>query len=78
MASEPPSVRPPKRMTRGANERRSKAVVILAALIGLAAIVFALGPRPNEGGPRLTLTLLACGTMLLLRQWPWPVLATSS
>ncbi len=77
MASDPPLGSPPKRMTTAFNERRSKAVVVVAALVGLAAIVLALGPHPNEGGPRLTLALLACGPMLLLRRWPLPALAAS-
>ena len=77
MASDPPLGGPPKRMMSAVNERLSKAVVVLAALVGLAAIVLALGPHPNEGGPRLTLALLACGPILLLRRWPLPVLAAS-
>jgi signal transduction histidine kinase len=59
------------------NERRSMAVVVVAALVGLAAIVLALGPHPNQGGARLTLALVACGPMLFLRRWPLPVLTAS-
>jgi signal transduction histidine kinase len=77
MASDPLLGGQPKRTTTAFNDRRSKAVVVLAALVGLATIVLALGPHPNEGGPRLTLALLACGPMLLLRRWPLPVLAAS-
>jgi signal transduction histidine kinase len=64
-------------MTGGVDERRSKVVAVLAAIVGLAAIVLALGPHPNEGGPRLTVALVACGPTLLLRRWPLPVLTTS-
>lgn len=77
MASDPPLGDPSKRMRGAFNDRRAMAVVVLAALVGLAAIVLALGPHPNEGGPRLTLALLACGPMLLLRRWPLPVLVAS-
>lgn len=77
MASDPPLSGPPKRMTGAFNEHRSRAVLVLAALVGLAMIVLALGPHPDEGGPRLTLALLACGPMLLLRRWPLPVLVAS-
>jgi signal transduction histidine kinase len=77
MASDPPLGGPSRRMTSAFNERRSSAVVVLASLVGLAAIVFALGPHPNEGGARLTLALLACGPMLLLRRWSLPVLVAS-
>ncbi len=52
-------------------------VGVLAALLGLATIAFALGPHPNEGGPRLAIALVACGPMLLLRRWPMPLLAGS-
>jgi len=75
MANDPPLGGPLKPMRGVFNERRSRAVVVLAALVGLAAIVLALGAHPNEGGPRLTLALVACGPMLLLRRWPLPVLA---
>lgn len=77
MVSDSPLEGPPKQMTGVFNERRSRAVVVLAALVGLAAIVLALGPHPNDGGARLTLALLACGPMLLLRRWPLPVLVAS-
>jgi signal transduction histidine kinase len=77
MASDPRLGGPPNRMTTAFDAHRSKAVVVLAAFVGLATIVLALGPHPNEGGPRLTLALLACGPMVLLRRWPLPVLAAS-
>jgi len=77
MAGDPRVGDRPEGMTGAFNERRSRLVVILAALVGLAAIVLSLGPHPNEGGPRLTLALVACGPMLLLRRWPLPILAAS-
>jgi signal transduction histidine kinase len=67
---------PPWRPAGALTERR-RAVVALAALVGLAAIVVALGTHPNEGGPRLTFALVACGPVYLLRRWPLPVLAVS-
>lgn len=77
MVSDPPHGGPPEQMTGTFEERRSRAVVVPAALLGLAALVLALGPHPNEGGPRLAVALVACGPMLLLRRWPVPVLAAS-
>ena len=68
---------PPKRLAVAFSERHWLAIVVLAALVGLATIVLALEPHPREGGARLTLALVACGPMLLLRRWPLPVLAAA-
>jgi len=59
----------------GFSERHWLAIVVLAALVGLGTIVLALEPHPREGGARLTLALVACGPIVLLRRWPLPVLA---
>ncbi len=75
--SDPSFGGPPKQMAVAFSERHWLAIVLLAALVGLATIVLALEPRPTEGGARLTLALLACGPMLLLRRWPMPVLAAA-
>jgi len=77
VSSDPLTDGPVERITGAINERRWLVVVTLAALVGLAAIVLALGPHPNQGGPRLTLALLACGPVFLLRLWPLPVLAAA-
>ena len=77
VSSDPPTDGPLERITGTFNERRWTVVVTLAAVVGLAAIVLALGPHPNQGGPRLTLALLACGPVFLLRRWPLPVLAAA-
>ncbi|MGA2528068.1 MAG: sensor histidine kinase [Acidimicrobiales bacterium] len=74
MSGDPSFGGPPKRMVVAFTERHWLAIVVLAALVGLATIVLALEPRPRDGGARLTLALLACGPMVLLRRWPLPVL----
>jgi signal transduction histidine kinase len=68
---------PAKTVVVAFSERHWFAIVFLAAFVGLATIVLALEPHPGEGGARLTLALVACGPMLLLRRWPLPVLAAA-
>ena len=75
--SDPAFSGPPKQVAVAFSERHWLAVVVVAALVGLATIVLALEPHPGEGGARLTLALVACGPMLLLRRWPLPVLAAA-
>ncbi len=75
--SDPSFGGPPKQTMLAFSERHWLAVVVLAALVGLATICLALEPHPGEGGARLTLALVACGPMLLLRRWPLPVLAAA-
>ncbi len=77
MPGDPSSGGPPKQVEVAFSERHWVAIVVLAALVGLATIVLALEPHPGEGGARLTLALVACGPMLLLRRWSAPVLAAA-
>ena len=67
----------PKLKAVAFSERHWPAVVVLATLTGLAVIVVALEPHRERGGARLTLALVACGPMLLLRRWPLPVLGAA-
>jgi signal transduction histidine kinase len=60
------------------SERQWLASVVLAAGAGLAMLTLAAGPYSHVPGRGLVLLLLVCGTIVLLRRWPLPVLAVAA
>lgn len=76
VSSHPRAGDSPERPPAAFSEWQWRAIVVGAVLVGAAFIGYALTPYPREGGLRLSLVLVACGPMLLLRRWSLPVLAS--
>ena len=74
LAGDPSWGHPPAALS----ERQSQASVVLAACAGLAMLTLAAGPYSHVPGRGLVLLLLVCGTIVLLRRWPLPVLAVAA
>lgn len=77
VSTDPERRGPPERPPGTFSERHWLAIVVLAAFAALALTAIALTPYPREGGIRLSVALVACGPILLLRRWPLPVLAVA-
>jgi signal transduction histidine kinase len=54
------------------------AIAVLAVCAALITLAVSAGPYPHDRGLRFLLAFVICGSIVLLRRWPLPVLAAAT